>query len=63
MFPELLKQNPEKSIFLMDGFDLICVLRNQIPLKHFLSIKNSKLTLECRPFYGALEYQKEFTGR
>lgn len=58
--PELLKQNPEKSILLMDGYDLACVLRNQFSLKRLLFAKNSKLTLECRPFYGAVELQTKW---
>jgi hypothetical protein len=56
--PDLLKQNPEKSIFLMDGYDLMCVLRSHFTFKQLLSAKNSKLTLQCRPFYGAVEFQR-----
>ncbi len=57
--PELLRQNPDKSIFLMDGYDLMCVLTGLFTLRAILSAKNSKLTLDCRPYYGAVEFQKQ----
>lgn len=55
----LLKQNPSKSIFLMDGYDLRSVLERPLTLGDFLNAKLSKLNLETEPFYGALQYLKD----
>jgi hypothetical protein len=54
--PSLLKQNAEKSILLMDGYDLRCVLSGQIDLRDFLLSKIAKLNFDCEPFYGATKY-------
>ncbi|MFB0845270.1 hypothetical protein [Paenibacillus oleatilyticus] len=50
---DLLKQNPEKSIFLMSGYDLRLALTKQVDLIRMLHIKLSKLNLEAEPFVGA----------
>lgn len=50
---DLLKQNPEKSIFLMSGYDLRIALTKQVDLIKMLHIKLSKLNLEAEPFVGA----------
>ena len=55
----LLKQNPDKSIFLMDGYDLRSVLERPLSLRDFLNAKLSKLNLEAEPFYGAVQYLKD----
>jgi hypothetical protein len=55
----LLKQNPDKSILLMDGYDLRSVLERPLILKDFLNAKLSKLNLETEPFYGAYQYLKD----
>lgn len=55
----LLKQNPDKSIFLMDGYDLRSVLERPLSLRDFLNAKLSKLNLEAEPFYGAVEYLRD----
>jgi hypothetical protein len=54
----LLKQNPVKSIILMDGYDLRCVLNNTADLRDFLLAKIEKLNYEGEPFLGAHEYLK-----
>jgi hypothetical protein len=54
--PNLLKQNSEKSVILMDGYDLRCVLTRQIDLRDFISAKIEKLNLKSEPFLGATEY-------
>jgi hypothetical protein len=46
----LLKQNGDKSIFLMDGVDLHAVLAQQISLKNLLKGKLSALNLKTEPF-------------
>lgn len=52
----LLKQNPDKAILLMDGYDLRCVLTNQVDLRDFLLAKGAKLNLEAEPFLGVQQY-------
>lgn len=54
----LLKQNPNKSIILMDGFDLRYVLAGTADLQNFLLAKVAKLNLEGEPFLGVFEYLK-----
>ncbi len=51
--PALLKQNPEKCIILMDGYDIRCVLSGAINLLDLLEKKLEKLNLESEPFYSA----------
>mgnify|MGYP003042344355 CR=1 FL=1 len=45
----LLKQNPDKSIFLMEGYDLRCVLDLTVDLRHLLKAKLRALNLEAEP--------------
>lgn len=54
--PPLLKQNPDKSIILMNGYDLRSILHFQVDLKDFILTKLAKLNLESEPFYGISEY-------
>ena len=54
--PVLLKQNPDKSVFLMEGFDLRSVLSLHADLRDFLLAKLSKLNIEAEPFLGVSEY-------
>lgn len=54
--PPLLKQNPSKSVFLMEGYDLRAVLSGQADLRDFLLAKLAKLNLETEPFLGVSEY-------
>jgi hypothetical protein len=56
--PTLLKQNANKSIVLMDGYDLRCVLTQQVDLKTLLLAKIDALN-DCEPFYSAVQYLKE----
>lgn len=46
----LLKQNPEKTIFLMEGFDLRAVLDRRVDLRRLLKAKISALNLEAEPY-------------
>jgi hypothetical protein len=55
----LLKQNPIKSIVLMDGFDLRTVLASPLDLCQFLMAKVAALNLHAEPFLGVQEYIKE----
>lgn len=54
--PGLLKQNPEKSIVLMDGYDLRTVLSNHVDLRDFVLAKIAKLNLDAEPFHGVKAY-------
>ncbi|MEW6529283.1 MAG: hypothetical protein AB1473_00480 [Thermodesulfobacteriota bacterium] len=48
--PSLLKQNPDKGLFLMDGYDLRCVLALHADLGELLLAKLAHLNLEAEPF-------------
>ena len=56
--PLLLKQNPEKCILLMEGYDLRCVLRGAVDLTRLLNAKITKLNLEAEPFFSVVEVMK-----
>jgi hypothetical protein len=60
--PSMLKQNPDKSIILMEGYDLRCVLARQIDLRDFLAAKLTNLNIEGEPFLGAAEFLKRAFG-
>ncbi|WP_369546984.1 hypothetical protein [Bacillus velezensis] len=49
----LMKQNPHKSIFLMDGFDLRMVLNCEIDLIDLLQKKIAHFNLMAEPYIGA----------
>jgi hypothetical protein len=51
----MLKQNPEKSILLMNGFDLRAVLSGQISIRSLLQAKLASLNLEAEPYLSADE--------
>lgn len=57
--PLLMKQNADKSIILMDGYDLRCVLTGQVDLPDFILSKIAKLNFDCEPYYGAKQYLEE----
>lgn len=57
--PRLLKQNADKCIILMDGYDLRCVLAREANLRDFLLAKLARLNLEAEPFLGAKMYLDE----
>lgn len=48
----LLKQNPDKSIFLMEGYDLRCVLDLRADLRELLKDKLSALSLDSEPYFS-----------
>ncbi|MFQ5741447.1 MAG: hypothetical protein ACE5JX_20820 [Acidobacteriota bacterium] len=57
--PPLLKQNPEKCLFLMDGYDLRCVLALDVDLRELLLAKLARLNLEAEPFLGVKAFLEE----
>jgi hypothetical protein len=60
--PGLLKQNPDKSIILMEGYDLRTVLGGQVDFRDFILAKVAKLNLEGEPFLGVGEYLSASRG-
>lgn len=57
--PLLLKQNPDKCILLMEGYDLRCLLSGGIDLDKLLRAKLAKLNLDSEPFLSVVEILKE----
>lgn len=57
--PPLLKQNPDKCIILMDGYDLRCALCCQADLRELILAKLAKLNLEGEPFLSVTEFLRE----
>jgi hypothetical protein len=57
--PTLLKQNPDKCIFLMDGYDLRCVLALEADLRDLLLAKLARLNLEGEPFLAVRAFLEE----
>lgn len=57
----LLKQNQDKSIVLMDGYDLRCVLNEHINvnLRELILKKLSHLNFDSEPFYGVTKFINE----
>ena len=49
----LLKQNPDKSVILMEGLDLRMALAQMLDLRHLLKAKLSALNLESEPYLPA----------
>jgi hypothetical protein len=48
----LMKQNPDKSIILMEGFDLRSVLAQVFDLRRLLKAKVAALNLEAEPYFA-----------
>jgi len=48
----LMRQNPDKSIILMEGFDLRTVLAQAFDLRRLLKAKVSALNLEAEPYFS-----------
>ncbi len=58
----LLKQNPDKSIFLVDGPDIHAVLKGEISLHNLLLGKLAALNLRSEPYASLADIQKSFNG-
>jgi hypothetical protein len=54
----LLKQNPDKCIILMDGYDLRCILSEIIEFEHLLNKKLEYLNENTEPFLSAVQLLK-----
>ncbi|MBF5046405.1 hypothetical protein FGE12_28585 [Aggregicoccus sp. 17bor-14] len=55
----VLKQNPDKTIVLVDGMDLRTVLSGELTLPALLDAKVSRLNLAGEPFLSAVEILRE----
>lgn len=53
--PVNLKQNPDKSVMLMDGFDLRVVLEGRIGLRELLFAKLTHFNIEGEPFVSVVQ--------
>jgi hypothetical protein len=56
--PTLLKQNVDKCILLMDGYDLRCVLSSEADLTEFLMAKVACLNLESEPHLSVNNFRQ-----
>jgi hypothetical protein len=56
--PLLLKQNSDKCILLMDGYDLRCVLTSEVDLTEFLMAKLACLNLEAEPHLAVKDFRQ-----
>ena len=54
----LMKQNPDKTIILMEGFDLRTVLANPFDLRQLLRAKLRALNLNTEPYFSVRELLK-----
>ena len=52
---DLMKQNPDKKVFLFDGQDIRAVLRESVSLLDLLQAKSQALNLDTEPFIGAAD--------
>jgi Reverse transcriptase (RNA-dependent DNA polymerase) len=56
LVPDLLKQNPAKSIVLMNGSDLSWVLSGAVDLTKLILAKVAALNLDTEPYYAAEDF-------
>lgn len=61
--PNNLKQNPEKSVLLMDGYDLRVVLEGRIGLRELLLAKLTHFNIEGEPFVSVNQILDNREGR
>jgi hypothetical protein len=54
----LIKQNPNKSLVLMEGYDLRTVLSQPLDLRHLLQAKVSALNLDSEPYFSVTQFMK-----
>ena len=57
--PHLLKQNPHKSIVLMNGEDLRLVLAGEVDFVELMREKLTKLNINGEPYYRAVHFVDE----
>ena len=57
--PRLLKQNTEKAIILMQGYDLRAVLYEEVELREYIQAAVRNLNLNAEPYLGVREYLRQ----
>lgn len=57
--PWLLKQNTDKSIILMQGYDLRAILSEQVDLRDYILATVKNLNLNAEPYLGVREYLRQ----
>jgi hypothetical protein len=57
--PSNLKQNPDKSVLLMDGYDLRVVLEGRIMLRDLLFAKLAHFNIEGEPFVSVTQIMSD----
>jgi hypothetical protein len=57
--PGLLKQNPEKAVFLMHGYDLRCVLSLEADLCKLIMAKLAALSLDAEPYLNVKDFLEQ----
>ena len=57
--PRLLKQNTEKAIILMQGYDLRAILSEQVDLRDYILAAVKNLNLNAEPYLGVREYLEQ----
>ena len=57
--PRLLKQNTEKAIILMQGYDLRTILSEEVDLRDYILAAVTNLNLNAEPYLGVREYLQQ----
>ena len=57
--PKLLKQNTEKAIILMQGYDLRAILSEEVDLREYIMAAVKTLNLYAEPYFGVHEYLRQ----
>ena len=57
--PGLLKQNTDKSIILMQGYDLRAILSEEVDLRDYILAAVKHLNLNAEPYLGVREYLRQ----
>ena len=57
--PRLLKQNTEKAIILMQGYDLRTILSEEVDLRDYILAAVKNLNLNAEPYLGVREYLRQ----
>ena len=57
--PRLLKQNTEKAIILMQGYDLRAILSEEVALRDYILAAVKNLNLNAEPYLGIREYLEQ----
>ena len=59
--PRMLKQNTEKAIVLMQGYDLRTILSEEVDLRNYILASVKNLNLKAEPYLSVREYLRQST--